>query len=132
MKKETGFVLFVNPIIETKINDNLTVVGQFQVIVSKSNDPNYEFQYQYDIEPIDLIEIEMFGKKMINNANEAAGFIKDNLNIKVWDELMDDMEENIMCSGSIINWVYDETGLDLPFNENKEVFDSINEGLGLR
>lgn len=129
MKKETGFVLFVNPIIKTQINDNLSVTGQFQVIVSKSND---EFQYQYDIEPMDLIEIEMFGKKIIIGVDEAASFIRSNLNINVWDELMDDIEENIMCSGSIVAWVYDETGLDLPFNENKEIFDSINEGLGLQ
>ena len=132
MKKETNFTLFVNPIIKTQINEKLSVTGQFQVIISKSNDPEYPFQYQYDIEPMDLIEIEMFGKKMIDNVDEAASFIRSNLKINVWDELMDDMEENIMCSGSIVAWVYDETGLDLPFNENKEVFDSINEGLGLQ
>ena len=43
MKKETSFTIFVNPIIKTQINENLSVTGQFQVIVSKSNDPNYEF-----------------------------------------------------------------------------------------
>jgi hypothetical protein len=132
MKKETSFTIFVNPIIKTQINENLSVTGQFQVIVSKSNDPNYEFQYQYDIEPMDLIEIEMFGTKMDDNVDEAASFLKSNLNINVWDELIDDMEENIMCSGSIVDWVYDETGLGLPFNENKEVLDSINKGLGLQ
>ena len=74
----------------------------------------------------------MFGTKMDDNVDEAASFLKSNLNINVWDELIDDMEENIMCSGSIVDWVYDETGLGLPFNENKEVLDSINKGLGLQ
>lgn len=122
MKKSIANV-FVHSTIESQIKDQLKVVGTLQTILyqtdSEANNDDFLNDFlcgwNYDIEPMSINKIEFMGKVFEGSSiNEAIYFIKDKLEINVWDYLIEDLEDIIRCSGSLPEFVYEETGISLP------------------
>ena len=114
--EKTSVNLFVHSTMESKIEDNLTVVGKLQIIVYQSNcfDEFYE-GWEFTVEPMEIDRVEFMGKLFSgSNTHEVIYFLEEKLNIKVWDSLIEDMEETIRCSGSVVEFVKEQTGVELP------------------
>ena len=116
MKKSVANV-FVHSTIESQINDQLKVVGTLQTILSQTEkiDDDFLCGWDYDVEPMTIDKVEFMGKTFEGlSTNEVIYFLEEKLNIKVWDFLIEDLEEIIRCSGSIPSFVNEETGIKLP------------------
>ncbi len=119
MKKSTANV-FVNSTVEVQINEQLKVVGTLQTILyqtdSKENkDIDFLCGWDYDIEPMSIDKVEFMGKVFEDSStDEVVSFVREKLKIDFWYHLIDSLEDIIRFSGSLPEFVYEETGISLP------------------
>jgi hypothetical protein len=111
MKKSNSSV-FVNTIITKQFLNGPKVSAEFQIIVAQNKNNEWIIEC---IEPMDINEIEMMGKKITDYENKRKIIVHfESMGIDLWEEAESDMKEFIAMSGDAATFVKEQTGIILP------------------
>jgi len=110
--KKTNSSVFVNTTIVKQLPNGPKLTAEFQVIVCLNKSDDWVIDC---VEPMDIDEIEMMGKKITDRENKR-NIIKhfESLGIDLWKEIEKDMDEFIAMSGDAVTFVKEQTGIILP------------------
>ena len=110
--KKSNSIVFVNTTITKQFPNGPKVTAEFQIIVAKNESDDWVIDC---VEPMDINEIEMMGKK-ITDCENKRNIIKhfESIGINIWDEVEKDMNEFMDMSGDAVTFVKEQTGIILP------------------
>jgi hypothetical protein len=116
MMKKSSSSVFVNTTITKQLPNGPKVTAEFQIIVCLNKSDDWIVDC---IEPLEIDEIEMMGKKITDRENKR-NIIKhfESIGIDLWDVVVTDMQELIDMSGDAVMFVREQTGIILPTKKN--------------
>ena len=108
--KPGTFSIFINPKIEFQLENGPTIRATGQAIVYKSKDG----EWASDLDLVDIDEIVFMGVRITGHKEiKASIYHFKNIGIDLFDITQYEFEEMVRMSGTIENFVFDQTGIDL-------------------